>query len=67
MIFCWVIYRHPSDFPDHWVTRIWRDGRPDKIAALCDSLDEARRCVPPWSIKIERAECDDPVIYEMWL
>lgn len=66
----YVIYRHPLDFPNHFVVREWlidRDGfRPAPIACLCSTLEEARDSVPgaPW--RRDRYPEDDPCIVETW-
>lgn len=69
----WVIYKHPRDFPRHWVVRTWhlvRDaGEPihEAVGCLCDSLEEARDSVPPWSYNLGRFDADDPAIFEVWI
>lgn len=67
-----VIYRYPSDFPDHIVVRpwivTWHGVAPMPIACLCQTVEEARDgledrgfiCVPP-------TPGMDPVIVEMWI
>ena len=68
----WVIYKHPSDAPGHWVLRpqdALRGGqilpRKERHAAL--TLDEVRKQLPPGLTNIGRFELDDPVIHECWI
>jgi NADH:ubiquinone oxidoreductase subunit len=67
----WVVYAHPSDFPDHWVVRRW-DG-PDKPAhrpTVHASLEIAREAVQdenPGAFNLGRQPTDDPAIYEVWI
>src|SRR5262245_23548999 len=67
----WTIYRHPRDFPEHFVVRahvISKLGTfPRPVGCLCESLDEARRTLPPGLTCLHRHEYDDPVIAESWL
>jgi hypothetical protein len=67
----WVIYHNPVDYPGKWVVRVWRIGEgrvsplPDPF--VYDSLDEARRHIPSWAIRIEREKVDEPHVKEMWM
>jgi hypothetical protein len=63
----WVIYDHPSDYPNHYVVRRWVGSFPDEECGLFERLADARRHVPPGSVKIEPADNDDPKILEIWL
>ena len=68
----WTIYDHPKDYPEHFVVRRWTvRGRGYENEAhecrLADSLEEARKLVPPDSACVNRFPEDDPVIVESWL
>lgn len=70
----YVIYKHPADYPDHYVVRAWRieTGREPLagFVKLADTLEEARQLVPIERlglVRIERSPEDDPVIQETWL
>lgn len=71
----WVIYDHPTDYPEHWVVRRWHVDlqAPGRIIAdvdawkLADSLHEARVSVPSHLHRIDRLTGDDPRIREVWL
>lgn len=66
-----TIYEHPSDYPDHFVVRVWEVGAKDMRTAgvhLANSLEGARRMVPHrFDYCIPRDETDDPVIVETWI
>lgn len=69
----WTIYAHPLDHPDHFVVRSYtvvRDGRDgperDSKIALADSLEEARKLVPPGLYCMTRSPLDEPQIVETW-
>lgn len=67
----WVVYAHPSDFPDEFVARRFtidggRECATDEILRAA-SLDALRRLAPPRLGRIPRNPSDDPVIVECWL
>jgi hypothetical protein len=72
---CWVIYDHPTDFPDHWVVRKQIVNLDSNliyyyIACLCESLDEARQQIPPGYRLYEYDRIvagADPHIHEFYL
>lgn len=68
----WTIYYRPSDFPEHYVVRMWWVVDPGAIAyhaigVVCDSLDEAREQIPAGAICFQREHEDDPCICETWM
>jgi len=68
----WTIYRHPLDFPDHYVVRQWWVLEGGVLVAklvgiVCHSLEEAREQIPPSAICIPREDADDAVIVETYL
>lgn len=70
----WVIYDHPSDFPEHYVVRCWvvsaRGAGHTGEAWLRDSLDGAREVIAgncPGGYRLPRQPDDDPVIVEVWV
>ena len=71
-LFCgWTIYRHPLNFPQHYAVRMWTIEDEGVLMApvvcLCDTLEEARECVPAGAILFPRETHDDPVIVESWI
>lgn len=67
----YTIFDHPADYPRHFAVRastITLDGPvPDDRVQLADSLDDARRLIPPGLTCIPRFPADLPVIVEVWV
>lgn len=67
----WTIYNRPSDFPNHYAVRrsiIMRGVViPDGHVFLFQTLEEARRAVPPNLVRVAAHAQDDPVIIETYL
>lgn len=67
----WVIYDHPSDFPEHFVARRWVGESPTTDHVLADSLEDVRTKVATRFAfvpsMLPRFENDDPKIVEVWL
>lgn len=67
---CWIIYRHPRDYPDHYVVRAWSlphavpEPGPLQVA---NTLDQARELIPPGQVRLDRDPADDPVVAEVWI
>jgi hypothetical protein len=70
---CYTIYDHPRDYPDHFVVRTWlvKPGKPEPEPTdevrLTDTLEEARKHIPPQCVCFQRNEEDDPAVLETWL
>lgn len=68
----WVVYDHPSDFPDRYIARqrtvgIAGDQPTDRVMVSL-SLDSIRTALANLGLVcIPRHETDDPVIVEVWL
>jgi hypothetical protein len=66
-----VIYERPRDYPDKYVMRRWEithgGSRPTDYFVLADTLEEVRRAVPPWCVKLFRDAQDEPQIVESWI
>lgn len=68
MIDIWVVYDHPTDFPDHYVARLWRGETPTTIGIIDRDLERLRdRLEGMGLVKLMPQEGDDPVILETWL
>lgn len=69
----WVIYDHPSDFPDVFIARKWgltKTGfRPTERIITGATLDEVRKRInkTPNLYLVPREPLDDPKIVEVWL
>lgn len=69
----YVVYDHAADFPGKVVVRRWVIGasgepRAEKTpTAIADSLDEARRAIPPGRYRQAPHPNDDLAIAEVWL
>lgn len=67
----YTIYDHPADFPNNYIVRSWMvkaaKVESGEVIAMCDTLAEARACLPQGSTRLPRDVNDDPVIVESWL
>ena len=66
----YIIYKHPSDYPNYYVVRQYgvKDSRTYSLASsLWNTLEQARKSIPVDAIRIERDPTDDPVIVESWI
>lgn len=62
-----VIYCRPSDYPEHFVARVWDLNQPTPLIMLSKSLEGLRRKLPVQMIPVHRHKSDDPVIVETWI
>jgi len=66
----WTIYDHPVDYPRHFAIRAaivsLVETMPSDRVQLADTLEEARKLVPPGLFCQPRSPGDDPVIVETW-
>jgi hypothetical protein len=63
-----AVYKNPSDYPGKWVVIKFTGLVPDDVPlTVADSMDEARKAIPPGMVNIGRHHNDDPVIFETWL
>jgi hypothetical protein len=72
-LFQYVIYHRPKDLPQSlpfWVRR-WRiEGGaifPEVVTGGGNTIEEARRSIPPDLYNLGRQPGDDPVIAEVWI
>lgn len=64
----WVIYDHPTDFPDTFVARLHINDQPTPHVLACVSLDVLREHFAQQGlVKIDRHPSDPAVIVETWL
>lgn len=78
MMVMWVIYDHPSDYPDAWVARQWvfevgagaadSSYKPSSILLTAQKLDTLRaKMLERGYVCLQRDPNDDPKIVEAWL
>lgn len=67
----YVIYKHPKDFPHHYVVRVWNitySGRVIPVQGyLAENLEDAREFIPKELARLERHQEDDPCVVELWI
>lgn len=67
----YTIYDKPKDYPDRFVVRRWRivgpKVTPEAVPMLADDIEDARSCIPPGTVCMERYLLDDPNIVETWV
>ena len=69
----YVIYDHPSDYPNDYVARCHYEnleikvGSQDEVALVSKNVDALRKLLEEMGlVKIERFDNDDSVILETW-
>lgn len=69
---CWQIFHRPLDYPNvPFVVRRF-EIRANKVTPtdeiyLANTLDLARRCIPPGCARFLPSDDDDPCIVETWM
>jgi hypothetical protein len=68
----WTIYRHPSDYPDKYVARLFEvkgtGPRPTESIVIAPDLETLRAQMMEMKLtKMDRMKDDDPVIVEVWI
>lgn len=70
----YTIYFNPRDYPGRFVMREWfivkgsREPMPAPLpSAVCDTLEEARRALPPGVVWMGRNPEDESQIVEVWV
>lgn len=63
-----AVYKHPADYPDKYVARVFDLERPTNLAAVADTYEDLLAAIPTGAmVRIERSPKDDPVIVETWV
>jgi hypothetical protein len=62
----WTIYKHPRDYPEHYVARLWLWGDPTERVLTAETLEEIRTLIPRGLVRLNRMPDDDPAIVETW-
>ena len=64
----WVVYAHPTDYPDSYVARMWLNEQPTASIVICPTLETMRsQLIEMGLAPITRDPKDDPKIVETWL
>lgn len=64
----WVIYDHPSDYPDCYVARLWINDQPTANTIASTDLEKLRDAMEEMGLsKLLPLEGDQPHIIETWL
>lgn len=64
----WVVYEHPTDFPEHYVARLWEGETPTTTHIIERDLEKLReRLFRMGMVKLDRMPGDVPVVLETWL
>ena len=64
----YVVYDHPSDYPDSYVVRKFNIDKPEGIIINDVSLEKVRNKLEGMSLyNLGRSEGDDPKILECWI
>lgn len=70
VIYQYVIYERPSDYPGQYVLRQWNIGagtaESGKILALAETIEEVRASIPVGTTLLPIHD-PDPVIVEVWM
>ena len=67
MIPLFTVYDHPTDFPDHYVVRVFDGDRPTSLYRVAETLEDVRAFLPDDVCRLERRPEDDPRILEVWV
>jgi hypothetical protein len=63
----WVVYDHPSDFPNCYVARQWIGDKPGRVL-VSNALEPIQTLLEGLGlVHMDRMEGDDPVILETWI
>lgn len=62
-----TVFCNPKDFPGKYVVRLFDGKAPTRLLSVKDTLEDARKTIPPLFKRVDRSPTDDPVIVETWL
>ena len=65
-----VVYDHPTDFPDHVVARLWitKPERPIHLVLRASAVEPLRDFLDACGlVHLSRSPDDDPTILETWI
>lgn len=63
-----AIYKHPADFPDKYVARLWDLDKPTALFFAADTYEELMKEIPTRIMqKIPRWPDDAQAVMEVWM
>jgi len=62
----WVVFDHPTDFPDIFIARLFHGEAPTNAVIKGDTLADVRALIPHGLVCLTRSPDDDPKIVECW-
>jgi hypothetical protein len=63
-----AVYKHPKDYPDKYVARLWDiHKKATRYIVTGDSLEHIRSKIPDTMHRLPPTPVDDPVIVETWI
>lgn len=64
----WTVYEKPSDFPEHYVARLWHGEEPQDLIMASKELERLQaNFAAAGLVRMARHANDDPKIVEVWL
>ena len=64
----WALHKHPSDFPDKYVARLFENETPTKSFIAIDNYDDlALQMISMGLVRVMRSTDDPPTLLEVWL
>ena len=62
-----TIYNKPTDYPNYYVARLFDKDKPTKAIMLKETLEELRKGIPIYMIRMSRSATDDRNIVESYI
>jgi hypothetical protein len=65
----WTVYRHPEDYPDDYIARLWYGKVPTNKIIQAKTLEDLRALIVrmPGMVCLKASRGDDPIIVETWI
>lgn len=62
-----TVFKSPKDYPGKYVVRLFDGTKPTRLITLSDTLEAARKTIPPDFIHTPRSDKDEAHIVETWI
>lgn len=62
-----TVYDKPLDYPTKFVARLYDLQKATEFAVIADSLEEIRKTIPGWMVKMDRDMSDVKSIVEIYI